>query len=250
MGRALAVTAVALAAFTGAVLAGAMNGIDDWGLDHVMPALDPYSEHGGLVAGSGLWRPFPLDASWWQKLLDAINYPASALVSATVVAVGCFVLLRRGKRWPALLWLGAWCSANALELLGKYFLTRPGVHWSSGDRRVHVLPYDSSYPSGHNTRAVVVAAVVAYVWPHLRRAAAGWLLLVPVTLVITAAHTISDVVGGMLLGLLLVLAAHAMIRGSTRSQTSSNGSNGRSWVSRSRFSPTSRATESSFQQPS
>ena len=54
MARALALTAAALAAFTALVLAGALTGIDDWAIDHVMPALDPHS-HAGIVSWSGLW---------------------------------------------------------------------------------------------------------------------------------------------------------------------------------------------------
>ena len=81
MARALLVAAAALAACTVLVLTGALTGIDDWAIDHVMPALDPHS-HVGIVSSSGLWRPFPLDAPWWGKLLDAYLYPASFLASA------------------------------------------------------------------------------------------------------------------------------------------------------------------------
>src|SRR5439155_10339591 len=42
-GPLLVVTATALAACTALVLTGALTGIDDWGIDHVMPALDPHS---------------------------------------------------------------------------------------------------------------------------------------------------------------------------------------------------------------
>src|SRR5207247_1075790 len=52
--RALGATAAALAAFTALVLAGALTGVDDWAIDHVMPALDPHS-HAGIVSGSALW---------------------------------------------------------------------------------------------------------------------------------------------------------------------------------------------------
>jgi hypothetical protein len=40
MARAIGLTLAALAAFTAFVLAGGATGIDEWGLDHVMPALD------------------------------------------------------------------------------------------------------------------------------------------------------------------------------------------------------------------
>jgi membrane-associated phospholipid phosphatase len=249
MARALAVTAAALAAFTALVLAGALTGIDDWGIDHVMPALDPRS-HVGIVSGSGLWRPFPLDAVWWDKLLDAYLYPASFLASAVLVTATCGLLARRGRQVAAVLWLGAWLGANAAELAGKVGLTRPDVRWSNGVRPIHVVSFDHSYPSGHSARGVVLAALVAYAFPRLRYAAAAWVVLVPVALVVAADHTVSDVVGGTLLGLLLVLAVHAMMREWTRSRTFWRSSSGASSETPRPSSPTSQATRSSFRRPS
>src|SRR3954447_16897888 len=118
MARAVGVTAAALALCTVLVFTGALTGIDDWAIDHVMPALDPHS-HAGIVSSSGLWRPFPLDAPWWDKLLDAYLYPASFLASAAILACTCAVLARRGCGLAALVWLAAWFGANGAELIGK-----------------------------------------------------------------------------------------------------------------------------------
>jgi membrane-associated phospholipid phosphatase len=246
MARALAATIAALAALTAVVLAGGATGLDDWGIDHVMPALDPTAAPNGIVTTSGLWRPFPLDVVWWQKLLDVYTYPASVLVSAVVLAAAAAVLVRRGTIWPALVWSGAWLAVNAIELLGKHALARPDVHWSNGGgARIHVAAYDHSYPSGHTARAAVLAGLVAFAWPRLRGPVAGWLLLVPAALVAGADHTISDVAGGLLLGAALVLGAHAMMGRWTLSRTSSSSSSSGSWAIRSRSSPTSRASASS-----
>src|SRR5579884_2503741 len=246
MGRAILATAAALGAFTALVLLHAMNGIDDWAIDHVMPGLDPSSPNISLVDPTGLWRPFSLDSAAWQKLVDTYMYPASVLVSGTLVAIVCIVLLRRGRWWGALVWAGAWCGVNAFEVIGKHRLTRPAVHWEGGGVRIHVLPFDNSYPSGHTARAVVVAAAVAYAWPRVRAAAAVWVVLVPAALVAAGDHTISDVVGGALLGLLAVLCARAMIRRWTPSQASSGGSSAGSSPTRSPSSRTSPATASRF----
>jgi len=245
MARALAATAAALAVFTTLVLTGAMNGIDEWAADHVMPALDPTSGRQGVVQPNGLWRPFPWHVVWWQKLLDAYSYPASVLVSGAIVAAAVAVLVRRGQGRSAVVWAGAWCAANAAELLGKYELTRPAVYWSNSVERIHLLPFDNSFPSGHTARSVVLAAILAYAWPRARRAAAAWLVLIPVALVVAGAHTISDVVGGMLVGLLLVLVAHAMIGRWTLSPASSSASSEGSWATRSSFLRISRANASS-----
>jgi membrane-associated phospholipid phosphatase len=243
MARALALVAAALAAFTGLVLAGAMNGIDDWAIDHVMPGLHPFS-HVGIVTGSSLWRPFALDVPWWEKVLDLYLYPASFLVSGATTVACCAFLARRGRPVAAIVWLGAWLGANAVELVGKEGLARPDVRWSNGPRPVHVLPFDHSYPSGHTARAVVVAALLAYLAPRLRVPAAAWLLLVPPALVVAGDHTVSDVVGGMLLGLLLVLCAHAIIPEWIRWRTSSSSSSAASSATQRPSSRTSRAASS------
>lgn len=222
--RPIAATFVALAAVTGLVLGGVLTRLDEWGLDHVMPGLDPRVPDNGIVSINSLWRPFALHTAWWQKALDLYTYPASVLVSAVLLAIACGVLARRGQRLAALVWLGAWIGASAIELAGKHLLTRPSLYWTNGHARIHVAPFDNSFPSGHTTRAVVIAAILAFVWRRATTALALWLALVPVALVIVAAHTITDVIGGLLLGALIVLLAHAIIRAWTRSQTFSRNS--------------------------
>lgn len=245
MARALLATAAALAACTVLVLTGALTGIDDWAIDHVMPAIEPHS-HGGIVTGSGLWRPFPLHVAWWDKLLHLWLYPASFVVSALTVLALCAVLRGRGAVVAALLWATAWLGANAAELVGKLGIERPDLHWSNGPTPVHVLPFDHSYPSGHSARGVVIAALLAYVFPRLRYAAAVWVVFVPALLVVGGDHTVSDVVGGTLLGLLLVLAVHAMMREWMRLRSSWRGSSAASSATPTPSSPTSQAARSTF----
>jgi membrane-associated phospholipid phosphatase len=245
MARALLATAAALAAFTAIVVGGAMQGVDNWAVNHVMPGLNPFARH-AVVSRTGLWRPFPLDSEWWEKVLDTYLYPASFLISALIVTGSCLILARRGERVPAVVWFGAWVAANAAELAGKTGLERPDLHWTNGRETIPLYSFDSSYPSGHTTRAVVLAAIVAYVFPRLRESAAAWLVLVPFALVIAGDHTISDVVGGVFLGLLLVLAAHAMMRRWTRWWTSSSGSSEESSATQKPSSPILRAARSTY----
>jgi len=230
-------------------LAGGTTRVDNWAIDHVMPGLETHA-HGAIVTGIGLWRLFPLNEPWWEKLLDVYLYPASVLVSGLVAALCCVHLARRGMRVPALVWFAAWLGANTVELAGKAGLGRPAVRWSNGTPHVHVVTFDHSYPSGHNARAVVLAALLAYVFPRRRVAAAAWLVFVPVILVVAGDHTVSDVVGGMLLGLLLVLGAHAMMREWIPWLTSSRSSSAVSSATPTRSSPTSRAARSSSPTPS
>jgi membrane-associated phospholipid phosphatase len=241
MARALAATAAALAALTALVLTGATTGIDDWGIDHVSPGVDPYDQRVGLVHLEGLWRPFAVHNPWWQKLLDLFIYPASVLVCVLVLICAFVALRRSGRLWAALIWPCAWVLVNGIEVVGKHELTRPDVYWSNASPRIHLAPFDQSYPSGHAARALVIAGVVAFVWPRLARAAFAWALLVGPVLVVGADHTVSDVIGGALLGLAVVCAAHAMIRRWTLVRTSSSSSSAASWAIRSRSSRTSRA---------
>jgi membrane-associated phospholipid phosphatase len=250
MGRAIATTLVALALLTALVLGGVLTGPDEWGLDHVMPALNPTSPGNGIVTSHGLWRPFSLDIPWWQQELDLYTYPGSVLVSGLVLVIACAVLVRRGQRWPALAWAGAWCAGSAIELVGKYVLTRPSLYWTDGRARLHVAPFDNSYPSGHTVRSIVIAAIIAYVWPRARPPVAVWLAFVPACLVIVAAHTITDVIGGLLLGALIVLVAQAMIRAWTPSPRFSGSSSGESSGTRRSSWPTSRDRRSSSPPPS
>jgi membrane-associated phospholipid phosphatase len=249
MARVIAITAGALVAFTIVLMTGAMNGIDDWAIDHVMPAINPRA-HAAVLNSTGLWRPFHLAAPWWDKSLDSYLYPASVLVSGLAVTVLCAVLVRRGSIVPALVWLGSWVGANTAEVVGKLGLERPHVYWSNGVHRIHVASFDHSYPSGHSARAVVLAGLVAYAYPRARYAAAAWVVFVPAVLVVAADHTVSDVVGGTLLGLLIVLLAHAIIRAWTRSQTSSPGSSAASSAIRRPSSSTSPAERSTSPTPS
>jgi membrane-associated phospholipid phosphatase len=158
--------------------------------------------------------------------------------------------VRSGRPWAAIVWPIAWALTNGIEVVGKHELTRPDVSWSNASVRVHLAPFDQSYPSGHAARAVVLAGVVAYVWPRLARPAFAWALLVGPVLVIDGDHTATDVVGGQLLGLAVVLAANAMIRRWTLVRTSSSAWNVASWEIRSRSSRTSRAAASSSPTPS
>jgi membrane-associated phospholipid phosphatase len=98
--------------------------------------------------------------------------------------------------------------ANAAELVGKSVIERPVLHLG----RVPLHTFDTSFPSGHALRACLAAALVVAVarraaWPVLL-----WVAVALPALVVTAAHTPSDVVGGVLLAALAVLAVRASLQ--------------------------------------
>jgi membrane-associated phospholipid phosphatase len=101
-------------------------------------------------------------------------------------------------------WAAAWLFANAVEVIGKGLLHRPALSVGMNGIRVHLAGFDSSFPSGHTARGLVLAFVVGAVWPRLSWAAAVWAVGTCVFLVVSAAHTPSDVLGGILVAVFAV----------------------------------------------
>jgi membrane-associated phospholipid phosphatase len=209
---AIAALAVAFAGLAALVVGGRLGALDRYALAHWMPGLDPTKATHLLPSLTGLIVPFRLGTPGWQKLLEVVTYPASVGISLLVFAAACGVLVRRGLKTAALVWASAWIVANALEVIEKVVLEKPALTASANGTSYHLVPFDHSFPSGHTMRAVLVAAVAGFVWTRIAWPAAGWaVLLVPVCLVVTAAHVPSDVAGGLLFGLLVVLATYAAL---------------------------------------
>jgi membrane-associated phospholipid phosphatase len=101
-----------------------------------------------------------------------------------------------------------WVAAVAVELVCRHLLTRPALYRDG----MHVVAFDSSWPSGHALRCTLVAVVLAAVWPRLRPALGAWLVAAVVLLLLDGAHTPTDLVGGLLLALLACGAAAALRR--------------------------------------
>jgi membrane-associated phospholipid phosphatase len=205
----IAVCAAAFGILAALVAVGALTRFDQYSIDHWMPAFSPdeQPDDSRLV---GLYRPFSLDISWWHKLVDLWTYPGSVLVSGSIFAIACIWLARRGRVRVSAIWIAAWVAGNGIEVAGKGLLHRDPLYGVS-DTGIHIRSFESSFPSGHAVRATLVAALIVYLWPRFTRPALVWAVPVLPALVVSAAHVPTDVVGGVLLGLLLVLAAHAAL---------------------------------------
>lgn len=200
---------LALAALTALVQAGALTRVDQFGVDHLMPALDPAeTASNGL---QGLDRPFGPHTNWWSKLLDLWTYPCSVLVSGLVVAAVCAFEWRRGRIATVVVLAAAWVVGNGVEVVGKDVITRPDLYGAAGGVRLHVASFDNSFPSGHMIRGAIVAAAIVLVWRRLTPWVVLWWALIGPSLVLQSAHTPSDVVGGGLVGLILLLAGRGLI---------------------------------------
>ncbi len=206
----LAGLGAALVVLTVLVVAGAVTGLDQFSLDHLMPWLVPGSPAGSLTAG--FYRPFKLHTVTATKILDLWTYPCSVLISGVMVATACALLWRRVGAVAALAPAAAWVIGNGIEVAGKHVIVRPALYGTANDVRVHVTAFDDSFPSGHMMRGVLVAGAVVLVWRRATRWAVLWAVLVGPALVLQAAHTITDVVGGALVGLILLVPVFAIVR--------------------------------------
>jgi PAP2 superfamily len=203
---ALGVLAAGYAALSVLVAAGAFTRIDQFALDHLMMHFVPSPRGNGF---SGLYAPYTGHPSTAGKILDVFTYPCSALLSGGAVVAAAVVLRRRGGWLPGLALAAAWVAGNAIEEVGKHLLTRPALDVTVGGERLHVIGFDDSFPSGHMIRCLLVCAALVLVWRRLAPWVAAWGACVGPALVVQDSHTITDVVGGMLVGAMLLVSLRA-----------------------------------------
>jgi membrane-associated phospholipid phosphatase len=179
--------ALAFAALAALVSAGSFTPLDQWGVDHLMPSAD-FRETQSTAAESLV----PLLGAHWDTWLggvaNIVTLPASFLLSLAIVA------------WRSRLLALALVAAVAVEVVCKELIERPALYAGA----LHIGAFDSSFPSGHTLRTILVAAAV---WPLLRGWAVAWAVVSIVLLQLAAWHTPTDILGGVLLGLLALLGA-------------------------------------------
>jgi membrane-associated phospholipid phosphatase len=211
-GAGMAAVAAGFGVLAGLVVSGTFTRLDQYAVDHWMLALSSNPEQPTPTINLGLIRPFSWHIPWWHKLLGLLTYPASVLISGLAFVTIAWLLRRRGQTVAAVVWVAAWIVGNAVEVLGKGGLDRPEL-FKDGSRgsRLHITNFDSSFPSGHTMRAVLVAWLLGYAWRRAAPLAALWTALVPFALVVSGDHTPTDVAGGLLVGLFFALAAEAVL---------------------------------------
>jgi membrane-associated phospholipid phosphatase len=190
--RNAALLAGAFAALAALVATGACTRVDQWAVDELMPGATFRHEGGGLLEGL-----VPLLHSNWDSgyaiAANIVTLPASFLISLAIGYVCSRALA------------ATLLAAVAVETLCKELLTRPALY----DGSFHITPFDSSFPSGHALRTVIVAAVVAWRWPRARHGAVAWAIVSLVLIQLTGWHTPTDIVGGVILAGLALLGARA-----------------------------------------
>ena len=196
--------AFAFAALGTLVAAGALNPLDQWACDHLMPwagkpGPPPTVLESLVPLFHAAWHPAGV------AVAQIVTLPGQVVISFVLIAVGAWKL-----RAPA--WVVAWFGATAVEFGIRHLLTRPALYRHG----VHITAFDSSWPSGHALRCALVAAVFAAAWPRLRVPLVAWLVACAVLLELAGFHTPTDVAGGLLLALLGCGAALAAGRGRAR----------------------------------
>lgn len=180
------------ALMTTLAVTGMLRGIDQYGVDHLMPWLQvrrhPLVTLGALAVPS-------LDPPVAVTTLQLWTYPAAVLPSLLIVVIAAWRLARA----DAIVWCALWWVGNAVELVGKLTLHKPDLYHHPFGR---VAAFHNSLPSGHTIRALILAGALASAW-HTGRLALVWAATVPFALILVGAHTPSDVVTGVFVALTL-----------------------------------------------
>jgi len=186
---------------------GALTHIDQWAVDHAMPLAG-----GGSSAPTTLESIVPLLHAPFHPIgvgvAEVVLLPGQVILSLLLVLAAAWRLWRRGRIEAAVCWTAAWFVAVAVELVFRHTLTREPLYRDG----VHLVGFDSSWPSGHALRCALVAGALATAWPRLRIPLAIWLAAVIVLLEVAGLHTPTDIVGGLLLATVAAAGAVAVER--------------------------------------
>uniref|UniRef100_A0A7I4Y0U8 AcidPPc domain-containing protein n=1 Tax=Haemonchus contortus TaxID=6289 RepID=A0A7I4Y0U8_HAECO len=99
----------------------------------------------------------------------------------------------------------------------KLTIQRPRPDYNVNDQKFEAPIADQySFPSGHSSRAAMLATLSAAFFPKYRIAAALMAVLVAISRVAMGRHYLSDALGGLLLGCIEGVALLALPRGFSR----------------------------------
>lgn len=146
-----------------------------------------------------------------NDLFDAIGNIFSVAGDAEVISfafgffcIGLFFLL---DRWLAVRLVLAYTAASFVELLMKLFVPVPPIPSALGRTENYTptveVAYSYPYPSGHMLRLVFFVGAAYLLWPNrtVRVISIALLFLMAATRVYLGVHWLSDMIGGLLIGL-------------------------------------------------
>ena len=135
-------------------------------------------------------------------IAQIVTLPGQVVISFLLVAAAAWKLRNRT-------WIAVWATSVAVELVFRHALTRPALYRHG----VHLVAFDSSWPSGHALRCAIAAAALAAAWPRLRIPLVAWLAAVAALLELAGFHTPTDIAGGLLLAAGAVAVANSGLLG-------------------------------------
>lgn len=191
---------------TAAVGTGLVRPIDRFALDHLQP-LSETSLAQTVAPPDPLVALRPVANGHRSVLASAAAIalaPADTLSAVIIVAAAGPLLYRRGRPRAAAAWIVALLAGLAVEGTGKLLVDQ--IRFSPGSTILGVT-LNGSYPSGHTIRSVILATMVATLWPRTRLWLIAWVALVTSLLELGGLHVPSDIAGGFLAGGALACAA-------------------------------------------
>lgn len=202
-----------LAAFlvlTVLILVGAMRPVDQWSANHLMPWKDhprrpPTTLERAVAPAAASARGDVPALAAGGFLLAATAAPLPATLA---FAAGCVLIARRSRR-AAATWAAMYMAGGAVELVGKALVSRPGITELVHGAPVVQAAFNTSYPSGHTIRAVMVVGLLGCLTRQAHRAAIVWIALLSAALVACNLHTPTDIAGSLLVGPVLLAPAYA-----------------------------------------
>ncbi len=133
--------------------------------------------------------------------------PAMAMVAVAILA--CLAPRRRLR--TLIVGLGALGAASVGEVVGKLAVTRPAILRLTHAHQVAVS-MTHSFPCGHTIRGCIVVYLVIASRRSWAAVALVWFAAVQAALVSTSGHTLTDLGGGLLLGLAIAAVMARALR--------------------------------------
>ncbi len=141
-----------------------------------------------------LVEPYSSSAWLYVSMLSDLSASAAMLAAVSVVEY----LRKRGSALNTVLpLLASFMASQALVIVLKVLTAVPRPTNTSGS-----IFEAYSYPSGHSTRATVIAYYLFKKYKSLKPASTVFVLLTCFSRMVVGAHWFTDVVGGVLLGVL------------------------------------------------